>query len=87
MYLVLIAWGYVCVMMAIAEATSPVGSILGAIITLLLYGVLPMGLVAYIMATPERKRRLKQQQENLAAKSPTSTDSHSHKAAPSETKD
>lgn len=56
MNLVLFAWGYVALMMAAAEATSPQGSWLGALVTLLLYGVLPMALVAYIMATPARKR-------------------------------
>lgn len=57
MYLIVIAWSYVSLMMAIAEATSPVGSLLGALITLLLYGVLPMGLLVYILGTPARKRR------------------------------
>ena len=59
MYLVAIAWMYVAVMMAIAEATHSQGSVLGAIITLLLYGVLPLGLVLYIMGTPARRRRRK----------------------------
>ena len=59
MYLVAIAWMYVAVMMAIAEATHSQGSLLGAIITLLLYGVLPLGLVLYIMGTPARRRRRK----------------------------
>ena len=36
MYLVLIAWMYVALMMAVAEATSPVGSVLGAIVTFVL---------------------------------------------------
>jgi hypothetical protein len=39
MYIVLIAWLYVALMMAIAEATSPVGSVLGAIFTFILYGL------------------------------------------------
>ena len=56
MYLVLIAWFYVALMMAVAEATSPVGSVLGALITFLLYGALPMGVVGYILGTPARKR-------------------------------
>ena len=42
MYLVLIAWFYVALMMAVAEATSPVGTVLGAVFTFLLYGALPM---------------------------------------------
>jgi membrane protein implicated in regulation of membrane protease activity len=59
MYLVLIAWIYVAFMMAIAEATSPVGSLLGAAFTFLLYGVLPMSVVGYIMGTPARRRVIK----------------------------
>lgn len=59
MYLVLIAWIYVAFMMAIAEATSPVGSVLGAAVTFLLYGVLPMSVVGYIMGTPARRRVIK----------------------------
>ncbi len=59
MYLVLIAWIYVALMMAIAEATSPVGSLLGAAFTFLLYGVLPMSVVGYIMGTPARRRAIK----------------------------
>lgn len=58
MYLVAIAWGYVALMMAAAEALSPQGSIFGALVTLLLYGVLPLGLLMYILGTPGRKRRL-----------------------------
>ena len=46
MYLVLIAWLYVTLMMALAEATSPTGSVLGAVVTFVLYGLLPMGIVA-----------------------------------------
>jgi len=56
MYLVLIAWLYVTLMMAIAEALSPVGSVLGAIVTFILYGVLPMTVVGYILNSPARRR-------------------------------
>ncbi|MEE8615301.1 MAG: hypothetical protein V3T11_08850 [Roseateles sp.] len=45
MYLVAIAWAYIALMMAAAEATSPQGTLLGAFFTLLLYGVLPLGLL------------------------------------------
>jgi hypothetical protein len=58
MYLVLIAWLYVTLLMAVAEATSPTGSLLGAIVTFTLYGLLPMGIVGYILGTPGRKRAL-----------------------------
>lgn len=56
MYLVAIAWMYVVVMMAIVEATSANGSVLGALVTLLLYGALPLSIVLYLMATPARRR-------------------------------
>ena len=59
MYLVLIAWIYVAFMMALAEAMSPIGSVLGAVFTFVLYGLLPMGVVGYIMGTPARRRALK----------------------------
>ena len=61
MYLIAIAWLYVTVMMAIAEAASPQGTLLGAAITLVLYGLLPLGLLLYILGTPARKRRLQAQ--------------------------
>ena len=56
MYLVAIAWGYVVVLMAAAEATSDNGSVLGAAITLVLYGVLPLAIALYLMRTPARRR-------------------------------
>lgn len=56
MYLVAIAWLYVVLMMAIAEATHASGSVLGALFTFLLYGVLPLGVVMYILGTPARRR-------------------------------
>ena len=59
MYLIVIAWTYVTLMMAVAEATSPAGSVLGAIITFALYGVLPMSILVYILGTPSRKRAIK----------------------------
>ena len=56
MYLVAIAWIYVVLMMAVAEATSINGSLLGALFTFALYGVLPLGIVMYLLRTPARKR-------------------------------
>jgi Flp pilus assembly protein TadB len=50
---------YVALMMAVAEATSPIGTVFGAIVTFVLYGALPMGVVAYIMGSPARKRAIK----------------------------
>jgi mannose/fructose/N-acetylgalactosamine-specific phosphotransferase system component IID len=56
MYLVPLAWIYVTLMMAVAEATNDNGTVLGAILTFVLYGLLPVGLVLYFMGTPARKR-------------------------------
>jgi hypothetical protein len=59
MYLISIGWIYVVVLMSIAEATSSTGSVLGALITFVLYGALPLSLVLYILRTPARKRAIK----------------------------
>ena len=56
MYLIVIGWLYVTLLMGLAEAFSTQGSVMGAIITFLLYGVLPMSLVVYIMGTPLRRK-------------------------------
>jgi hypothetical protein len=60
MYIVPIAWIYVALMMAAAEATNSNGSVLGAIITFVLYGLLPVGLMMYFMGTPARKRKIRE---------------------------
>jgi hypothetical protein len=67
MYLVILAWGYVVVMMALAEALSPSGTLLGAFFTLLLYGVGPMALVVYLMGTPLRRRHRRRLEAAQAA--------------------
>ncbi|MDB6002101.1 MAG: hypothetical protein JWP52_3800 [Rhizobacter sp.] len=56
MYLIAIAWMYVVVMMAVAEATGS-GTALGAIVTFLLYGALPLSIVLYIFGTPGRRQK------------------------------
>lgn len=63
MYLIAIAWMYVVLMMVLAEALSTQGTVLGAVITFVLYGLLPLGLVMYILGTPGR-RRIRQAAEN-----------------------
>lgn len=57
MYLIPIAWFYVALLMAVAEATSSQGTLLGAFFTLVLYGLLPIGLVLYFIGTPARRRQ------------------------------
>jgi hypothetical protein len=56
MYLIVIAWLYVTLLMGLAEAFSTQGTVMGAIITFLFYGVLPMSLVVYVMGTPLRRK-------------------------------
>ena len=55
MYLVVVAWLYVAVMMAVAEATHPSGTLLGAFFTFVLYGVGPVALLIYLMGRPARR--------------------------------
>ena len=71
MYLVVIAWLYVALMMAAAEAASPIGTVAGAVFTFVLYGALPVALVVYLMDTPRRRRaiRAREAAERSAANS------------------
>jgi hypothetical protein len=59
MHLVVIAWLYVALMMAVAEATNTNGTVLGAVFTFVLYGLAPVALVVYLMLTPARRRALR----------------------------
>ena len=59
MHVITIAWLFVTVMMALAEATSPQGTVLGALFTFLLYGALPLSIVLYLMGSPARRRARK----------------------------
>jgi Na+/serine symporter len=72
MYLVAIGWLYVVLMMALAEALSPQGTVLGAVFTLLLYGIAPLAIVLYIMATPMRRKA--RQRAEAAATAPDDAD-------------
>ena len=68
MYLIVIAWLYVALMMAVAEATSPIGSVVGAFFTFVLYGVGPVSLVIYLIGTPARRKAIKAREaDELAA--------------------
>lgn len=83
MYLVAIGWLYVAFMMAIAEAISPRGTVLGALVTFSLYGVAPTALLMYLLGTPGRKRRLREQERLAAAAAQASAqcDESGHAAA------
>lgn len=98
MYLVVIAWLYVALMMAVAEATHSTGSVLGAIVTFVLYGIGPVALVVYLMNTPARKRAIKarearelaewradQQAAQQAGAMPSPSDPDAGREAPADT--
>ncbi|MEO5732700.1 MAG: hypothetical protein ABIN96_16910 [Rubrivivax sp.] len=65
MYLVAIAWIYVVLMMAVTEAQSTQGTVLGAIVTFVLYGVLPLSVVLYILGAPGRRKRRRAAEQML----------------------
>lgn len=52
MLIIIIAWLYVVILMALAEHSFIAGAM-----TLLLYGVLPLGTVVYLLNTPARRAR------------------------------
>ena len=58
MYIVAIAWLYVALMMALTEH-----SLISGISTFLFYGLGPLSLVMYLLATPQRWRRKKKAEE------------------------
>ncbi len=59
MYIVAIAWIYVTLMMSVAEASNTNGTVLGAIVTFILYGILPTALMVYLMGAPQRNKTRK----------------------------
>ena len=80
MYIVPFVWIYVAFMMAVAEATSPIGTLLGAAITFVLYGMLPVGLILYFMGSPARRRanRQAEQMQDDAGAVPAEPPNDSH---------
>lgn len=56
MYVVAIAWLYVVVLMAFAEAT-----VTASLVTFLLWGALPIGMLLIVTRGSKRRRRLRQE--------------------------
>ena len=82
MYIVPIAWLYVAVMMAVVEANSSTGTLLGAIITFVFYGLAPVGLVVYLMGATARRRAIKAKEAaELAAMRSAQPDAGGHAAS------
>ena len=85
MYLIVIAWTYVALMMAVAEATNPSGTVLGAVITFLLYGVGPVALLMYLLGHPGRRRaRLAREKAEAEAAAAASAEPHASGEAPAD---
>ncbi len=72
MYILAIGWLYVVLMAAVAEATNPNGSILGAIVTFVCYGLMPVALLLYILGRPARRRQREQGSAASTAADPAS---------------
>ena len=89
MYIVAIAWIYVALMMSVAEATNTNGTVLGGIVTFILYGILPTAIIIYIMDAPRRKRvRLALEREaSELAKSQNGNETQAETPKPSGTTD
>jgi hypothetical protein len=71
-YIVVIAWLYVALMMGVAEANHPNGTLLGAVFTFLLYGVAPVALVIYLLGRPARReaRRRREAAAHASSRQP-----------------
>jgi hypothetical protein len=67
MYIVAIGWLFVVVCMAAAEAMS--SSVAGALVTLLIYGLLPLGLFLWLVGTPQRRRNREGTRQTIAGAS------------------
>ena len=80
MLLIAVAWLYVVLMVAVVEATSSNGTVLGALFTVLLYGVLPLGIVGYLFFSPARRRARRAAQERSAEAVPVDPDRGGHAA-------
>jgi Na+/H+-dicarboxylate symporter len=85
MYIVPLAWLYVALMMAVAEATHSNGTLLGALITFVLYGLVPVALVVYLMGAPSRRRAIRAREaaelaHSTASSASTQPDAGDHAA-------
>jgi len=81
MYIIAIGWLWVAFMMAITEK-----SVVAAVLTFMFYGLLPCGLLMYLLGTPGRRRRQKAAERD-AARSGDTPPQASAAAAPDARKD
>jgi hypothetical protein len=64
-YIIAIAWLYVVVLMAATEHSMVAG-----VMTLVFYGLIPLGIVLYLFGTPERRRRALRREASRLADQP-----------------
>ncbi|HTH44076.1 MAG TPA: hypothetical protein VL528_03245 [Oxalicibacterium sp.] len=62
MYIVAIAWIYVVLMMSVTET-----SVVAGVMTFLLYGALPVGILYYLAGSGRRKRQRQRQRQAPSA--------------------
>lgn len=65
MYIIAIGWMWVVLLMAITES-----SIVAGILTFTFYGLLPCSLLMWLLATPARRKRLKEKEAASEATPP-----------------
>jgi hypothetical protein len=65
MYIIAIGWMWVVLLMAITES-----SIVAGILTFTFYGLLPCSLLMWLLATPSRRKRLRETHPASEAASP-----------------
>ena len=87
MVIVAIGWLYVALMMTVAEASNSNGTLLGALITFLFYGAVPVALVVYVMDAPRRRRAIKAKEsaELAAAQAASSVTPDADRKTPADT--
>lgn len=77
MYIIAIAWLYVVMLMALTEE-----SIIGGIMSLIFYGVLPLSIFLYVFGTPQRKRYKRQAEQRESESQNTSAETLASHATP-----
>ena len=87
MYLIVIAWIYVVLMMSVAEATNSNGTLLGALVTFVLYGLGPVALVVYLMGAPARSKAIKKRAAEERLQQTADADAEREKTASSHAPD
>jgi predicted DNA repair protein MutK len=77
MYIIVIAWIYVVFMMAITET-----SVVAGIMTFLLYGLLPVGILVYLMDSGRRRRKRRAQEMQQREEAIRQAEAQTHQSPP-----